>query len=287
MIFSQAPVIRGHELIVRKFEKADGRLTELPENYVVKDDSYFANYKSGYTEWSEIAKQSDSLVKDYIPRVGELVEAESLGRNEPDIFYLALAKCSYRGSDFEGNSYSTDCSILFVRTDKKQLTHKVYRVKMKVNPYDYYYSLDWCKMWASKGVKVNHKQALAAFAERSGYGVSYQVEVKYYKRRVSQAAYFNHKKREERIRNATPRWVSRHELNQLRTITTRMNKEAGYQKYHLDHKYPIHFVCDGRYSRVEGGWKKGEHIGCGLNAPHNLEHILASENMSKSNRSVT
>jgi len=75
MIFSQAPVIRGHELIVRKLEKADGRLTELPENYVVKDDSYFANYKSGYTEWSEIAKQSDSLVRDYIPRLGELVEA--------------------------------------------------------------------------------------------------------------------------------------------------------------------------------------------------------------------
>ena len=286
-MLSKAPSIRGHEIIVKRFEQNEGNLDNLPENYIIKGDDYYANYRTGDVEWSEIAKKENPLVEKYIPRVGELVTASAVGRKEPDMFYLALAKYSYRNSDLDGASYSTECSILFVRTNKKQLSRFVYRVTAKVHPYDYDYSLKWRKMWESKGVKINHKQALAALAGRCGYGVHYKVEVKEYKKRVSETAYFNHKKREQRIKLATPMWVSRYELNALRTQTARMNKEAGYVKYHLDHKYPIHLVCDGKYSRTKDGWKKGEHIGCGLNAPHNLEHILVNENLRKSNRSVT
>lgn len=287
MSITKAPCIRGHEVIVNRFEQNCGNIEKLPENYVIKDDYYYANYRNGNVEWSKIAKKQNPLVNKYIPRVGELVEASVFGRDEPDIFYLALAKYSYQHTDFEGSSYSTQCSILFVRTNKKQLSHFVYRVTARVNPYDYDYSLEWCKMWERKGVKVNHKQALAAFADRCGYGVQYEVEVKEYKKRVSETAYFNHKKREERLSLATPMWVSKYDLNALKAQTAKMNKKAGYVKYHLDHKYPIHLVCDGKYSRTKDGWKKGKHIGCGLNAPHNLEHILASDNLRKSNRIVT
>jgi hypothetical protein len=69
--------------------------------------------------------------------------------------------------------------------------------------------------------------------------------------------------------NATPNWLTREDILQIEElfICARMFKLYTGQEYHVDHIVPL----------------QGENV-CGLHVPWNLQVILASENLCKSNK---
>ena len=71
----------------------------------------------------------------------------------------------------------------------------------------------------------------------------------------------------------TPSWLSKEERKQIRLVykeRDRLNKEAGYVKYHVDHVFPL----------------VGDNVS-GLHVLNNLEIITAEENLRKNNHYET
>jgi len=68
-------------------------------------------------------------------------------------------------------------------------------------------------------------------------------------------------------KGATPHWVDHKTIAKRYDECKRLNDEAGYIKYHVDHIVPI----------------RGKKV-CGLHVPWNLQVITAKENMQKSNK---
>lgn len=69
--------------------------------------------------------------------------------------------------------------------------------------------------------------------------------------------------------SATPTWISRHQLNQIKSLykqAVEFELTTGI-KHHLDHIIPL-----------------TNHLVCGLHLPCNLQILTASENLSKSNK---
>jgi hypothetical protein len=78
---------------------------------------------------------------------------------------------------------------------------------------------------------------------------------------------FNKRKRETKLKVATPNWSDTNAMFEVYEECRKLNNEAGYIKYHVDHEVPIK-----------------SSIVCGLHVPNNLQILLASENISKSNK---
>ena len=133
--FTTAPGHQRGMSVLLNGLKAQIRLRACAEYYAVATDSYYANYKTHRKKGSKI---NESINEEYIPVVGGLVEATKVGRDEPDVFYKMLAKKTDQySSAFHGNTHDIGCTMLFVRTDKKQLYKRVFKLKMKVSP-EYY-----------------------------------------------------------------------------------------------------------------------------------------------------
>lgn len=196
--------IKGHEDAVRAFE-ADTDTQMLSEAYVVTRDAYYVDYHSGYSEVSEI-----NTHKPYVPRIGCLIEATHIGRDETDVFYKLLAKKNYGYT--LGGVYTTPCEFLFVRTNLKQTYKVTHRFSMQVSGCDKKLKYVGTR---KKPVRVNLSQYMA------------------------------HKRRKERETQATPKWADKRLEAILRKEVRRKNQEAGYIKYHLDHIIPLchELVC--------------------------------------------
>lgn len=245
--FSKATCVTGHEQYISQFKNSEGRVNTLPERYVIITDDYYANYRTGNREWSEIAVKDASAQEPYIPRVGTLVDAESIGRDEPDMFYLVLAKFSYRSSGITDSDYSNTATLLLVRTSQKRLKRRVLRIDVKIRE------------------ASDYRKAEARIEK---------VELKKYSKRVSENAYRASREREKRIKMATPSWACFRTISDLHTQVKRLNKAHGSVIWHLDHEVPIY-----------GKDANGNHIVCGLNVQSNLVPIDATTNLKKSNKS--
>lgn len=68
--------------------------------------------------------------------------------------------------------------------------------------------------------------------------------------------------RDERLKQATPRWLTEEHKQQLADIYVFRHPD-----YHVDHIIPIN----------------GESV-CGLHVPWNLQYLLAADNIKKSNK---
>jgi len=264
MIWVQAPNIEGHEGIVEMFRKSS-HLDNLPPEYLITQDEYWVNYKGNGYVASEISE-----TMPYVPRRGTLTEATKLGRDEPDIFYKLLAKKNYDGRT-KGNIYSTPCDLLFVRTKHKQIYKKTHKVRMFIDKE--YHSLISRICTARGETEGQAKARMLCLQDVLSMECEFQfVETKIRPIRINAAQYESRKRRERRIEQATPRWANLREISALHRQVRRMNIEAGFQKYHLDHEIPLHTVNE-----------DGEHIACGLHIPANLAPMLATENLKKSN----
>lgn len=227
--FVTAPIIDGHEDIVQKF-KMSSTIPDLDEKYLVVSDEYYVDYDYG----KDAYKQSEiSRTVPYVPRIGTLTEATNIGRNEPDVFYKLLAKKNYGGTD--GSVYSTPCDLLFVRTDLKQVYKTVHRLRL-------------------------------SYCDKGNHSVQF-VKTKRTPIRINASQYLSRKRREERIKMATPPWCDIQEIARLHAKVRRLNEEEGYIAYHLDHKIPL----------------ANEDV-CGLHVPWNLQILPARENLKKSNK---
>ena len=71
--------------------------------------------------------------------------------------------------------------------------------------------------------------------------------------------------------NATPKWLSKEQLQQIESIywLARLQQELTDEQYHVDHIIPL----------------QGKTV-CGLHVPWNLQVLKATENLSKGNRIV-
>jgi hypothetical protein len=71
--------------------------------------------------------------------------------------------------------------------------------------------------------------------------------------------------------NATPKWLSKEQLQQIESVywLARLEQELTDEQFHVDHIVPL----------------KGKTV-CGLHVPWNLQVLKASENLSKGNRIV-
>ena len=266
MIWVEAPNIEGHEKIVEQFKQSSD-IKNLPEEYVITRDEYWVNYKGNGYVASNI---SDHM--PYVPRRGTLTEATKIGRDEPDIFYKLLAKKNYDGKT-HGNIYSTPCDLLFVRTKHKQLYKTVHKIKMYVDN-DYYDGVESiCKIRGES--KANTGLRLLMMSNVSNaMECDFVLEGTRHKPiRVNAAKYDNAKRRERRIKQATPSWSNKQEINALHAQVWQMNKEAGFIKYDLDHDIPLYGVND-----------NGEHIISGLHIAANLKPMPSRENRKKSNK---
>jgi hypothetical protein len=107
----------------------------------------------------------------------------------------------------------------------------------------------------SKYYEDNHEKEKAARRE-------------HYKKNKS-AYLFNFYKREERLREATPSWLTDLMISEIKQIYAHRQKlsESTGVEYHVDHVVPI----------------QGDNV-CGLHVPWNLQIITAEENLKKSNK---
>jgi len=257
--------IKGHERIVRLFVERRDALNDLPEQYVVANDQYYANYKTHKKEGSKINK---NVNQEYIPVVGGLVESSKVGRDEPDVFYKMLVKdTDEHSSAFHGNTHNISCEMLFVRTDKKQLYKRVFIVNMKVQReyYDLVHSIKKDELEADANTR------LFVMASRSNMLHDFDLKKIHQKSlRVSNKKYDY----EQRKKIATPRWANHFEINKIYSDRIRLNKRDGKNTWHVDHKFPLKY-------RGEDGAE-----GSGLHIHQNLHVVLRNVNLKKSNRRV-
>jgi hypothetical protein len=272
--FTKAGNIEGHEKFVDEFEQTDF-ISGLPEQYVITDDSYYANYKTHKKLGSNINK---NLNEEYIPVVGGLIDASKIGRNEPDVFYKMLAKKTHQNAiALYGNTHDISCKMLFVRTDHKQLYKRVFKLKLKVQP-EYYDLVHKIK----KGKpEVDANTRLVLMTTRSSIDHFYKLDrIRQKAERASKRKYDRHKL----IKRATPRWADHRAINIIYSEMRRFNAHCrqarcshyrdGRGVWHVDHKFPL------VYRGKDGSQGSGLHI------HQNLKIILAKDNQKKSNRRV-
>lgn len=262
MIFTKRN-IAGHEDVVLLFEQGEGVVSELPEQYVIRDDSYFADYDTGEVEWSKLVDE----VQDYIPVVGTLVRAEDIGRDEPDVFYKVLVKGSVTSGSAMNGIHDPDCKLLFVRTELKQTYTKVHKIKMKVDR-GYY---DRVKRITNLYRRPLLEYRLFLMNTVSEMDALFMHDRTIFRtNRVRQAEYFARKRREEAVRNATPRCQTAEQRQAVRDLElerNRRNLRDGKNTWHLDHEVPL------QNDRV-----------CGLNVAWNLQIVPRRDNLKKSNK---
>lgn len=119
----------------------------------------------------------------------------------------------------------------------------------------YYEKYDENRARLSKYYEDNHEKEKAARREH------YQKNKSTY--------LFNFYKREERLKEATPNWLTHlmlSEIKQLYKQRQELSELTGIE-YHVDHIVPL----------------QGENV-CGLHVPWNLQVITAEENLKKSNK---
>tara|TARA_Y100000996_G_scaffold408475_2_gene387597 strand:+ start:1559 stop:2404 length:846 start_codon:yes stop_codon:yes gene_type:complete len=265
--FTKAPDIRGHEHIVKWFEGTDS-VEGLPDNYVIATDTYYANYKTHRKEGSKI---NQSINEEYIPVVGGLIEASKLGRDEPDVFYKMLAKKTDQySSAFHGNTHDIGCTMLFVRSDQKQLTKRVFKLKLRVQSevYDLFHFLGRHKPWSEN--LTNAKLFLSTSMK-----LHYEPDRKFKLLKIRQKAQRVSKKRYEHhqaIKNQTPRWADRFKINAIYMERSRRNKRDGKNTWHVDHIFPLTY-------RSKCGIE-----GSGLHIHQNLRIVSKQYNLKKSNK---
>jgi len=164
----------------------------------------------------------------YAPVVGATVSADQLGMSGRH-YYKVLAKWRDH-CDYFTKSYEVDSTLLLVKvSDYKTVTHEVI----------YSSSLDVFYYWGlrEKKHKVTKSSRKAAWV------------------------------RCNRIKRATPVWVDNLEIERKYDECRRMNKAAGFIKYHVDHVVPL----------------AGKNIS-GLHVHTNLEIVPAAQNLRKGNR---
>jgi len=257
--------IKGHERIVRLFVERRDALNDLPEQYVVANDQYYANYKTHKKEGSKINK---NVNQEYIPVVGGLVESSKVGRDEPDVFYKMLVKdTDEHSSAFHGNTHNISCEMLFVRTDKKQLYKRVFIVNMKVQReyYDLVHSIKKDELEADANTR------LFVMANKSAMPHDFALK------KIQQSVLRVSKKKydyEQRKKIATPTWANHFRIKTIYNSAFKLNKRDGKNTWHVDHLFPL------KYRGRDGS------EGSGLHIHQNLEIKLAKDNLQKSNRSV-
>ena len=262
--FTKAGNIDGHEQIVATFEQTNF-ITDLPEQYVITDDSYYANYKTHKKIGSNMNR---NVNEEYIPVVGGLVEASQIGRDEPDVFYKMLAKKTLVcGSAMYGNEHDISCKMLFVRTDHKQLYRRVLKLTLKVQQ-EYY---DLVHKIRKDEPKADANARLFIMTTRSNMAHEYKLKmIRQRALRVSRRRYDRHKL----IKRATPRWANHMAINRIYSEMQMRNKRDGKGVWHVDHKFPL------KYRGKDGA------EGSGLHIHQNLVILPARENLKKSNRRV-
>lgn len=267
--FTKAPDILGHEHIVEWFESTDS-IEGLPEYYVIATDTYYANYKTHRKEGSKI---NHKINEEYIPVVGGLVEASKVGRDEPDVFYKMLAKKTDQySSAFYGNTHDIGCTMLFVRTDKKQLSKRVFKLKLRVQSevYDLFHYMGRHKPWSEN---LTNAKLLLATSMKLHYEPAYDfklVKVRQKTQRVSKKRY----DREKAIKQQTPYWADRFKITAIYMESSRRNKRDGKNTWHVDHIFPLTY-------RTKCGIE-----GSGLHIHQNLRIVPRQYNLKKSNNFV-
>ena len=273
--FTKASNIRGHEHIVKWFEGTDS-IEGLPENYAIATDTYYANYKTHRKEGSKI---NQSINEEYIPVVGGLIEASKVGRNEPDVFYKMLAKKTDQySSAFYGNTHDIGCTMLFVRTDQKQLTKRVFKLRLTVQSevYDLFHFLGRHKRNES-GKPWSENLTNAKLFVSTSMKLHYEPAHKFKLFKIRQKSERVSKKRYEHyqaIKNQTPRWADRFKINAIYMERSRRNKRDGKNTWHVDHIFPLTY-------RTKCGIE-----GSGLHIHQNLKIVPRRYNLRKSNRYV-
>jgi len=262
MIFTERNIV-GHEDIVQRFKDAEGVLNDLPEEYVIQDDSYFANYDTGHVEWSKLIDE----VQDYIPVVGTLVRAEDIGRDEPDIFYKVLIKGSVTSGSSLSGIHDPACKLLFVRTKFKQTYRKVHQITMKVERKYYDRVKSICQGYERP--LTQHRLFLLSNVSVMEHFFKHK-KTMFKTNRVGAAEYFARKRRKEAIEKATPRWLTMEHRTSIRVVYAERDKRIltdGKASWHVDHIVPL----------------QGKDV-CGLHVPWNLRVISQRDNLKKSNK---
>ena len=262
MIFTERNIV-GHEDIVQRFKDAEGVLNDLPEEYVIQDDSYFANYHTGHIEWSKLVDE----VQDYIPVVGTLVSAEDIGRDEPDMFYKVLVKGSVTIGSALSGIHDPTCKLLFVRTKLKQTRKKVHQITMKVERKYYDRVKSICENYERP--LTQHRLFLLSNVSVMEHFFKHKKTL-FKTNRVGAAEYFARKRRKEAIKKATPKWLTPEHWMAIRVIYTDRDKRIlsdGKASWHVDHIVPL----------------QGKDVCC-LHVPWNLRVIRQRDNLKKSNK---
>ena len=262
MIFTERNIV-GHEEVVARFKEGKGRVKDLPENYVIQDDSYFANYDTGDVEWSKLVED----VQEYIPPVGTLVRAKDIGRDEPHIFYKVLVKGSVTSGSSLSGIHDPHCKLLFVRSKEKQVYKKVHQIKMKVDREYYDRVQNICSGY--KNPLLGHR--LFLMAEVSVMPHYFRHKKSFYRtERMNARNYEARLRRKEALKNATPDWLTFEQVLTIRRIYVESKSRIlrdGRNSWHVDHIVPL----------------QGKDV-CGLHVPWNLRIIPREDNLQKSNK---